>query len=254
MTSTDVNWSKGIREAVDLTVPVLPLILVFGVLVLGLNPTLTETVFFWVSSRVERPLSSSTWVLMQRVVWVALRLVAILLFVVLVYANGWNSTFRLPGFQRMPPKRLFGVGAMLGVFALYGFPTILCYCASSVEVSDLSNTSGFLLLLVAYFSTCVIAPVSEEILFRGWLQRLVTPACGKWIAVPIQALIFGLVHFRDPGGFYTVLIASGVGCWLGFVYLQTGKLWVCMILHSVTNLLWGWYEPWWIWSKLSGNS
>jgi len=77
----------------------------------------------------------------------------------------------------------------------------------------------------------VLAPLVEEILFRGLLQRLVSRAWGPWAGIVVSALVFGLVH-GEPW-FLFGLIA--VGLVLGFLYEATGSLIACWAAHALHN-------------------
>jgi len=65
-------------------------------------------------------------------------------------------------------------------------------------------------------------------------MRLFSPA---WIALAIQAILFGAVHWY--GSTHTIsgtIVATGIGFFLGLVYLKTGKIWLSMIFHSLINI------------------
>ncbi len=81
-------------------------------------------------------------------------------------------------------------------------------------------------------SIVLLAPVAEELLFRGAVQRqlMVTwhhPAG----AVCASALIFGLVH-ANPA---QMPFAALMGLVLGWVYYRTGSLLLCIVMHLVNN-------------------
>ena len=84
---------------------------------------------------------------------------------------------------------------------------------------------------ISFFSVLVAAPLFEEFLFRalimGELKKVVRP----WIAIVIQAILFGFSHgavFQIP---YTIFI----GLLLGIIYHRTKNIMVPIICHSVYN-------------------
>ena len=84
------------------------------------------------------------------------------------------------------------------------------------------------------------AAIPEEILYRGFLierlARLFAGTRGATIlAVLIQALIFGSVHFQwGVGG---VVFAAIMGAVWGFAFLLCGRnLWITIIAHSMAHL------------------
>ena len=83
----------------------------------------------------------------------------------------------------------------------------------------------------AFVSVCM-APLMEELAFRGLIQRGLRKNLPAWAAVVLTSLFFGLWH-RNTGQFvYAFLFALMVGA----IYERTGKLrdtWLC---HMLMNL------------------
>lgn len=80
---------------------------------------------------------------------------------------------------------------------------------------------------------------AEEALFRGLLQHqltkhLINVFAGKWIAITVAALLFGLAHIG--GGWLYVAIASVAGFGYGVVYQLTGRIEASIICHFGLNL------------------
>jgi membrane protease YdiL (CAAX protease family) len=92
-----------------------------------------------------------------------------------------------------------------------------------------SGVGGLFVLL----STVVVAPIAEELVFRGFLLNLWRHRWGvKW-GIVLSSLAFGAAHFQ-----YTIF-AAGTGALLCLVYLRFGTLWQGTILHSLYNLVAG---------------
>ncbi|NJL94217.1 MAG: CPBP family intramembrane metalloprotease [Anaerolineae bacterium] len=91
---------------------------------------------------------------------------------------------------------------------------------------------GFAALLLCIF---VLAPLVEEVILRGVLQTWLRDRLSAWLAVPISAIVFGLIHL-DP----IIIVSNTV---LGFVlagtYHFSGSLWVPLTIHFVNNLIAG---------------
>ena len=80
----------------------------------------------------------------------------------------------------------------------------------------------------------VMAGVSEEMFFRGGMQRLLT--FGRWnthAAVWVVAIVFSAVHFQFFGFVPRMLL----GAWLGYLLVRTGSLWVPIFAHALNNSL-----------------
>ena len=79
----------------------------------------------------------------------------------------------------------------------------------------------------------ILAPITEEILFRGLIQRSVL-SFGKKFAILVSSLTFGLFH----GNLIQTPYAFVVGLVLGYVAAEYNILWA-MVLHMINNLVLG---------------
>lgn len=93
---------------------------------------------------------------------------------------------------------------------------------------ELSRHLGSALLLGG-----IVAPIIEEVLFRGILLKRLLRNYRPWVAIGQSALLFGLVHF-NPGQSLAVGI---MGLVLGWLYYRTRSLGLCMSFHAINNLL-----------------
>lgn len=77
----------------------------------------------------------------------------------------------------------------------------------------------------------VMAPLFEEVIFRGVLLESTRAKYGVMAAWLVSSAIFGIVHVHP-----TVAVnAFAIGLVLGFVYMRTDSLWSVIILHAVNN-------------------
>jgi len=111
-----------------------------------------------------------------------------------------------------------------------------------------TNESTALLLLSAAL-TCVIAPICEEFLFRGFIFTALRNWRGVWPAAILSGLLFGAVHAGSAPAVDLVPLA-GLGFGLCLLYRATGSLYPCIAAHSLNNSLafgslenWGWQIP-----------
>jgi membrane protease YdiL (CAAX protease family) len=80
---------------------------------------------------------------------------------------------------------------------------------------------------------CVIAPIVEEVLFRGWLQTaLIDAGWGPGVSILITSILFGAFH-PDIFG------ATASGVIFGLLRHKTGGLAAPMIAHAVHNAVVG---------------
>lgn len=79
----------------------------------------------------------------------------------------------------------------------------------------------------------VVAPVSEELLFRQVIYKRLRQISPIWPAVIISAVLFGLYHGNLVQGIYAFIM----GILLALVYEWTGSLFAPIVFHMVANHL-----------------
>ncbi|GKU96478.1 hypothetical protein SLEP1_g9709 [Rubroshorea leprosula] len=80
---------------------------------------------------------------------------------------------------------------------------------------------------------CIIAPLLEETVYRGFLLRSLASRMNWQQAVAISAIIFSAAHFSGEN-FLQLFI---IGCVLGCSYCWTGDLSSSIVIHSLYNAL-----------------
>jgi membrane protease YdiL (CAAX protease family) len=91
------------------------------------------------------------------------------------------------------------------------------------------------LILVAVFGT-IVAPVCEELMFRGFLQPLLVRSMGAAAGILATAVPFGLLHFQEYGNSWRhVLLISLSGVAFGLMRHITGSTKAAAIMHSSYN-------------------
>jgi hypothetical protein len=96
-----------------------------------------------------------------------------------------------------------------------------------------ANETTTLLVLSAAL-TCVIAPIAEEFLFRGFIFTSLRNWRGDWLAALITGLLFGAVHAGSAPAIDLVPLAA-LGFGLCLLYRVTGSLYPCIAAHCVNN-------------------
>jgi membrane protease YdiL (CAAX protease family) len=96
----------------------------------------------------------------------------------------------------------------------------------------LRTRSNWVLALAAFVAV-VVAPVSEELLFRGFLQPALGRWTGRWAAIVLSAAFFAAAHM-DLFAMPTLLI---LGIALAYVYDRTRSLAAPVALHMAFNAL-----------------
>ena len=85
--------------------------------------------------------------------------------------------------------------------------------------------------LVALLGSVVVAPIAEELVFRGYLLNLWAARHGVWFAVIASSVVFGAFHLE------TAVFAAPLGIIFALVYLRYDSLWPGIVIHAAYNLL-----------------
>lgn len=100
-----------------------------------------------------------------------------------------------------------------------------------IRPGEVAPTAGFVL---AFMLTGVaLAPLLEEIVFRGLLYAGLRRWLGLWPAAAIAAVAHAAVHF-DAGAMAPLIAIFIVLAWL---YERSGSLWAAVIAHGGHNLI-----------------
>lgn len=142
------------------------------------------------------------------------------------------------GLGRLPIRRAAVVTA-LGLAVFYAFAAAYSAVAGLDEQSNdrlqesvLGTSIGSDLAYVSLY--VVLAPLAEELLFRGLLFGSLRGRIGVWPAALASGAVFGVIHLgggQDP--FIPVLAALGVV--LALAYHYSGVLYAAIAIHAVNN-------------------
>lgn len=108
--------------------------------------------------------------------------------------------------------------------------------APQEAVQRLEDAGGAQLALLG-FGVVVVAPVVEELVFRGLLLRSLLRRMSPGWAVAVSSGLFGLVHLADPGAAVVVPGLVALGVVTGIEATRTGSLSRPILLHAGFNLL-----------------
>jgi membrane protease YdiL (CAAX protease family) len=102
-----------------------------------------------------------------------------------------------------------------------------------VEAFDLSRLfrgpRGAVWSLVAVAS--LVAPLCEEIAFRGYLQRTLLSRMLPGQAIAVSAILFAALHL-DPVGFLPRFVLGSIFGWLAW---RSGSVWPAVLAHAANN-------------------
>jgi membrane protease YdiL (CAAX protease family) len=91
-----------------------------------------------------------------------------------------------------------------------------------------------------YFVVCLLAPLSEEIVFRGAIIRAIlkwksdsgaSKVSAEWLAIVVSALLFAVIH-ANPAQIPAAIV---FGILLGWLFIKTGSIVPGCIIHWINN-------------------
>jgi len=123
------------------------------------------------------------------------------------------------------------------ILAGYVVNIVFSYYGITPEMQDviqwvLDEKSSFVLVCLMFFGT-IIAPIIEEILFRGFLLPALKKSLGGRYAIVVSAALFAAVHI-DIFAFLQIFI---LGLLLGHLYEKTKTLTASIMVHITHNVL-----------------
>jgi membrane protease YdiL (CAAX protease family) len=156
------------------------------------------------------------------------------------------------GLRRPPLLR----AVVLLVVVWFGFYAISALWVLALGINDhqelpdrLGADQGTLNLLAVVVLITVVAPLGEELFFRGYFFGALRNWRGVWPAAIGTGLVFGAIHAGSaPVGFLVPLAFFGFG--LCLLYHYSGSLYPGIALHALNNsialgaaLNWSWEIP-----------
>jgi membrane protease YdiL (CAAX protease family) len=95
-----------------------------------------------------------------------------------------------------------------------------------------ASLAQFALISVVMF---VFVGLTEELLFRGILQRVLEDRIGYWPGLMLTSLLFGMMH-SAYSALTELLFAAGIGLLFGLIYDRTDSLLLITTIHASLNV------------------
>lgn len=84
----------------------------------------------------------------------------------------------------------------------------------------------------------VLPGISEELFFRGFMQRRLLKRYRPAVAIGITSVVFGLCHVTPHG----IALATIIGVWLGVMAWRSNSIWPSALSHAFINSSWNVYQ------------
>ena len=143
---------------------------------------------------------------------------------------------------RRPRSIARAIGLLIAAAAIFVFASAIYFSALHASgqekgfVKEIGGDAGTLGVLAVCALTTVVAPICEEVLFRGFVFRALSNWRGPWPAAVATGILFGLVH-----GLSAPAVDLAPLAFLGFalcaLYYLSGSLYPCIALHVINNAI-----------------
>ena len=153
------------------------------------------------------------------------------------------------GLHRLPTVADVGIGIMSilpylvlsGIVLWFGMEVLNIINPEVGQQIPFQNLSLRIEYVVAFITLVIMAPLAEEILFRGYFLGRLSEKTGKWVAMLITALVFGLMHlpaFSETGivlQWSAAIDTFAMGIVVGALRNLSGSIWAGVVLHALKN-------------------
>jgi sodium transport system permease protein len=173
--------------------------------------------------------------------WVGLAAILATLFVALPAASAaYTRTELRPTFALAPPPPLSIVAALCFGASTWVLAQALLYLQNQWlpmpqemirELEKLEVLLQPLNLATVVLFLAIVPAVCEELFFRGYALSGLRGSLGKWAALAVVALAFGVNHHS----IFRLAITTGLGLLFGLLVVQFRSIWPAMLAHALHN-------------------
>ncbi|MBO4846955.1 MAG: CPBP family intramembrane metalloprotease [Lachnospiraceae bacterium] len=163
---------------------------------------------------------------------------------IILYTIGFPMMFYLvKGIPaRTIPKKKLGVGRFIACICITYTIMSVCNVIGMILNSHIGKITGkggmnpivdvlgSMSVIVQVIVAVICAPIFEELAFRKFLLDRIS-GFGEATAVFISGLMFGLLH----GNLAQFTYAFGMGLFLAYIYIRTGKIIYTIMIHMIVN-------------------
>ena len=127
----------------------------------------------------------------------------------------------------------FGAGYIGNLIGTVGLSFWNIFTGNSVG-NELQEILSGMNPIIMFVSVVILAPILEELFFRKILIDRLRPF-GKIVSIFLPALLFALFHQSATQFLYTF----AMGAVLAYLYYETGKYWLVVVIHAMFNWISG---------------
>ncbi len=102
-----------------------------------------------------------------------------------------------------------------------------------ISPTDIQIPSNIFEIIAEIITTCIFAPVFEEIMFRFGLYKKLNKKLNIFISILLTSIVFALIHIYNIDGF---IILLGISLIWNYSFYKTNNLIYPILLHLIHNL------------------
>lgn len=175
--------------------------------------------------------------LMNNMNWLALISGLLTLFILwLVFLIRRKKIFQEAGLHKFNKSKVLPLILLGGATAFFVSCVLsLLPLPESLMESYMESSQGLLSgnLAVMILSTVIVAPIVEEVVFRGLILSRLKKSMNVWVAIVISSLLFALLH----GQLLWIIYTFFLGMLLAIIAEHFNTIGASIILHMAFNLV-----------------
>ena len=147
------------------------------------------------------------------------------------------SYYRVTDFKIYPLCLILGLLLPIIIMTIY-----FVFIPGNIFVTQLESTKDYIEMTISVvFITGIVAPIVEEIIFRGVLLKYIEDKTNITFAILSTSILFSLVHLFNGKlvgiDFYLLIIAGTIaGLMYGIACYKYNSIWASVLLHMFWNI------------------
>ena len=128
---------------------------------------------------------------------------------------------------------------LIGIFLQFGTGIIVNLIQMFVQEADVAGNSESVLnfcssksMLISVFYTCIVAPITEEFFYRGFVMKSFSKVSQRF-GILMSAFFFGIAHLNIS----QFVFAFAVGIFMGFIDTKHNSLIPSILVHFACNFI-----------------
>ncbi|NCQ54337.1 hypothetical protein COV88_01855 [Candidatus Saccharibacteria bacterium CG11_big_fil_rev_8_21_14_0_20_41_19] len=227
------NYSKLIKAATVLILPIWVLIGFYSAQAVAVNVVALMLAL-------KRPLDSYDSAVVNSSVAAFVYVATLLIVIGIPYLlNRKRTSLADVGLNRLPtwtdifltPAALVTYFILSAILIMLATNVLPGFNVNQVQDTGFDQLSARYEYILAFMTLVVIAPIAEEVLFRGYLYGKLKKFVPVWAAIVVTSVLFGFIH----GAWNLAVDTFALSVVLCLLRESTGSIWSSILLHMAKN-------------------